>query len=87
MTLRSRLGEIVEMLELRSLDICCVQETRFRGKSVRMISGKAGENKLFHMGNEKGLGGVGSFLAKRWEDKIIDVSRVSDSMIAIKVLV
>ena len=39
------------------------------------------------MGNEKGLGGVGSFLAKRWEDKIIDVSRVSDSMIAIKVLV
>ena len=52
-----------------------------------MISGKAGEYKLFHTGNEKGLGGVGSFLAKRWEDKVIDVSRVSDSMIAIKVLV
>lgn len=63
--LRSRLGEIVETLELRSLDICCVQGTRFRGKSVRMISGKAGEYKLFHIGNGKGLGGVGSFLAKR----------------------
>ena len=71
MTLRSRLGEIVEMLELRSLDICCVQETRFRGKSVRMISGKAGEYKLFHTGNENGLGGVGSFLAKRWEDRLL----------------
>ena len=45
--------EIVEMLKHRSLDIFCVQETRFRGKSVRMFSGKAGEYKLFWIG--KGL--------------------------------
>ena len=47
--------EIVEMLKHRSLDIFCVQETRFRGKSVRMISGKAAEYKLFWIGNGKGL--------------------------------
>ena len=35
------------MLERRSVDIVCVQETRFRGKSVRMISGKAAEYRLF----------------------------------------
>ena len=42
-TLRGRLGETAEMLELRSVDIYCVQENRFRGRLVRMISGKAAE--------------------------------------------
>ena len=46
-SLRGRTGEIIEMLERRSVDIVCVQETRFRGKSVRMISGKAAEYRLF----------------------------------------
>ena len=44
--LRGRSGEIVKMLESRSVDICCVQETRFRRKSVGMIHGKAAEYKL-----------------------------------------
>ena len=40
-TPRSKPGGIVEMVECRSVDICCVRETRFKGKLVRMISGKA----------------------------------------------
>ena len=32
-TVRCWSGEIVEMLEHRSVDICCVQEGRFRRKS------------------------------------------------------
>ena len=48
-------GETVEILEHRSLDITCIiQETRFRGKSVRMINEKAAEYKLVWIGNEKG---------------------------------
>ena len=39
------------MLERSSVDNCCVQETKFRGKSVRMISRKAVEYKLFWIGN------------------------------------
>ena len=46
------------MLKRKSVDICCVLETRFRGTSVRMISGKAAEFELFWVGNEKGLGRV-----------------------------
>ena len=42
------------MLEHRSVDICCLLETRFRGKSVRIISGKAAQCKLLWIGNEKG---------------------------------
>ena len=48
-------GETVEILEHRSFDITCIiQETRFRGKSVRMINEKAAEYKLVWIGNEKG---------------------------------
>ena len=63
-TLSGRSREIVEMLELRSLVTCCVQESRFRGKSVRIISGRAAEYKLFWIGDEMGLGIVRIFEPK-----------------------
>ena len=85
-TVRGKSREIVDLLERRSLDNCCVQETRFSRKSVSMISGKAAEYKPFWIGNEEDLG-VGMFLAKIWVDKIIDISKVSDRMIVIKLLV
>ena len=75
------------MLERSSVDIYCIQETRFKGRSVRMISGKAAEYKLFWIVNGNGLGEVEIFLAKKWVDTVIDISRVSDRMIAIKVSV
>lgn len=52
-----------------------------------MGSGKAVDYKLFQIGNEKDLGGVGVFLAKKWVHKVIDISSVRDEMIAINVLV
>ena len=58
-----RSGEIVEMLENRSVDICCLQGTRFRRKSVKMIIGKAAKYKLFWIENWKGLGRVEILLA------------------------
>ena len=64
-TLRGRSGEILEMLEHNSVDICSLQETRFQGK-IRMICGKAAECKLQWIRNEKGFVGVGIFLAKKW---------------------
>ena len=81
-TPRSKSGEIVEMVECRSVDICCVRETRFKGKLVRMISGKVVGYKLFWIKNEKGLG-LGIFLAKKY----VDISKVSDRKIVIKGLV
>ena len=71
------------MLKHISVDICSLQEIGFGGKSVRMISGKAAEQKLFWIGNEEGLGGVEIFLPKEWVDKNIDIDRVSHRMIVI----
>ena len=45
-TLGGSSGELVEMLEHRSVEICCLLETRFRGKSVRKINGKAAQYKV-----------------------------------------
>ena len=62
-----------------------IQETRFRVKSVRMISGKTLEYKLSWIGNEKGLVEVGIFFAEKQVDKVTDLSGISDEMILTKV--
>ena len=61
-TLRGSSGELVEMIKQKSVDIYCLLETRFKEKSVRVISGKSAQNKLLWIGNGRGLGGVGIFL-------------------------
>ena len=38
-TLRGRSGEVVETLSRRNIDVCCVQEIRWRGASARMVTG------------------------------------------------
>ena len=86
-TLSGSSGELVETLEHRSVDICYLLNRRFRGKSVRIISGRAGQYKLLWIRNGKGLRGVGISLAKKWVDKVINISRVSDRMIVNKVLI
>ena len=80
------LGEIPEILKLRSTDICKAQGTRYRGKSDRMIKGKVVQFILFWMGDYKCLGGVGIFLTEKWIGKIINVTRVSDRMTVMTVL-
>ena len=80
-------GKILEMLERRSVGICSVQEIRFSGNSFKMISGKAAKRMIFCVGNGVSLGGIGIFLAKKWADKAIDISMVSNRMIGIKALI
>ena len=52
---------------------------------MRIISEAAAQYELLWIGN--GKGSVGIFLAKKWVDKVINISRVSDRMIVNKVLV
>ena len=58
-TLRGSSGELAEILEHRSVDICYLLETRFSGKSVRITNGKAAQYKLLWIGIGKSLGGNG----------------------------
>ena len=64
-TLRERSGEVVETLTRRDIDVCCLQEVRWRGASAQMITGKDSEYKFFWVGNNKGTGGVGLIISKK----------------------
>ena len=50
---------------------------------MRIISEKTAQYKLLWIGN--GKGSVGIFLAEKWVDKVINISRISDRMIVNKV--
>ena len=86
-TMRGRSSEIVETITRRNIDLCCVQEVRWRGASARYITGKDSRYKFFWIGNDQGTGGVGVLLAEKWVDKVYDIKRVSDRIMLIKLLV
>ena len=65
-TISDRANGIVEMLTRRKVDLCCLQETRWRGGSARLIKGNNTIDKFFWCGNQPGFGGVGIMLARKW---------------------
>ena len=86
-TLRGRVCEVVETLSGRKVDVCCIQETRYRGGNCCTIKGKDTRYKLYWSGNNKGTAGVGVFVAKEWIEKVFEVQRVSDRIILVKLIV
>ena len=85
-TMRGRSSEIVETITRRNVDLCCVQEVRWRGASARYITGKDSRYKFFWVGNDQGTSGIGVLLAEKWVDKVYDIKRVSDRIMLIKLL-
>ena len=86
-TMRGRSSEIVETITRRNIDLCCMQEVRWRGASARHIIGKDSRYKFFWVGNNQGTSGVGVLLAEKWVDKVYDIKRVADRIMLIKLLV
>ena len=86
-TTRSRSGEVVETIARRNIDLCCVQEVRWRGASTRFIRGKDSRYKFFWIGNVKGTGGVGILLAEKWVENVHDIKRISDRIMLLKLLI
>ena len=86
-TMKARSNEIVEVLSRRRVDACCVQETRWRGGSARFLSGKDCRYKFFWSGNSSGTNGVGILLAEKWVEKVLQVERISDRLLLLKMIV
>ena len=86
-TLRGRVCEVVETLSRRKVDVCCIQETRYRGGNCRTIKGEDTRYKLYWSGNDKGTAGVGVFVAEEWIEKVFEIQRVSDRIILVKLIV
>ena len=50
-------GEVVETLTRRGIDLCCVQESRWNGRSCRLVTGKDSVYKFFWVGGGRSIGG------------------------------
>lgn len=68
------------MLEHRSEDRVQAKD-QIQRKSIKMFKGKAAQCKLLWNWNDKGLGGVRIFLAEKWVDKFIDITKIRDRML------
>ena len=69
--MRGRSNEIVEMLSRRQVDICCLQESRWRGEPARKITRTNSYFKFFWKGDNYSNGGVEVLVAHKWIDKVI----------------
>ena len=52
-----------------------------------MSDGKESRYKFFWIGNPDGTGGVGVLLAEKWVEKVLDIKRVSDRIMIIKLII
>ena len=86
-TLRGGVCEVVETLSRRKVDVCCIQETRYRGGNCHTIKGKDTRYKLYWSRNNKDTSGLGVFVVEEWIEKVFDVQRVSDKIILAKLIV
>jgi hypothetical protein len=82
-----RSGEVVEMAGRRNLDFCCVQESRWKGEGARFLGGENSRYKFYWKGGELGISGVGILIAEKYVDKVVEVRRVSDRLILLRLLV
>jgi len=82
-----RSAEIVETLHRRKIDVCIVQETRWTGSGARvMVRECQGINSSGRVVKTV-MQGLFFFLSDRWIDRIVDVKRVNERIMCLKVLI
>ena len=86
-TLRGRATEVVETISRRNIDICCLQEVRWKGVGTKLLTGKDSHYKLFWVGYKEGNSGIGLLLAEKWIDKVIHINGVNERLMLLKILI
>ncbi|XP_059049465.1 uncharacterized protein LOC131844568 [Achroia grisella] len=76
-----RSNEPSEIIRNRQINVCCVQETKWRGFKSRNIGN---DYQLLYHGTTNKRNGVGIILDKNLKQRIINVERKSDRLIAVK---
>ncbi|KAK3574229.1 hypothetical protein QTP86_004302 [Hemibagrus guttatus] len=80
-TMTGKGRELADMMERRKVDILCVQETRWKGSKARSIG--AGF-KLFYYAVDSKRNGVGVVLKEEFVRNVLEVKRVSDRVMSLK---
>src|SRR5437870_13031393 len=82
-SMSGREGEVIDMIKRRGIDICCLQETRWRGIGEKEIGGY----KFIYTGGTKRVSGVGVVVSPEWESNIVNMTRVSARIVMIQFIV
>ena len=80
-TMTGKGRELADMMVKRKVDILCVQETRWKGSKARNIGDGC---KIFYHGEDGRRNGVGVILKEDYIARVLDVKRVSDRMMYMK---
>ena len=81
-TLTGKSIELVDTMKRRRVNIACLQETKWKGKKAKDIDGF----KLWYTGEANNKNGVGIIVDKDLKEKVVDVKRIGDRIIAIKLV-
>ncbi|XP_019242691.1 PREDICTED: craniofacial development protein 2-like, partial [Nicotiana attenuata] len=82
-TLTGKSIELAKILQKRKVNIACVQETRWAGSKARNADGY----KLWYSGVMRGKNGVGILVDRDLRESVVEVRRVNDSLMFIKLVV
>ncbi|XP_071738787.1 uncharacterized protein [Rutidosis leptorrhynchoides] len=82
-TLTGKRIELVDTFLKSNVDIVCVQETRWKGEGAVEIK----DYKLWYSGSRVARNGVGIFLGKLHKDNVVDVSRFSDRIMSVSLII
>ena len=67
------------------IDVCCLQEVRWRGQGAMMLGMKGGGCKLWWSGKGDGVGGVEVMEKEELCENVLEVRRVSDRVMTVVV--
>ncbi|KAL5161290.1 LINE-1 retrotransposable element ORF2 protein [Glycine soja] len=84
-TLTGKSMEIVDVMVRRKINFMCLQETKWTGEKVKELDNSG--FKLWYTGKIISRNGVGIIVDKEWKKDVVDVRRVRDRIIALKLVV
>ena len=84
-SLTGKLMELVDIMTHRKINILCIQETKWVGEKAKEIDNLG--FKLWYTGRSRNRNGVGVILDKSLKDNVVEINRIGDRIIALKIVV
>ena len=82
-SLCGRKREMFEELRKRRVDVCCMQEVRWKDQGARFVGTLEQRYKLWWSGNDAGSRGVAILVKEEISGNVVEVRRKSDRVMAI----
>ncbi|KAH1214992.1 Craniofacial development protein 2 [Glycine max] len=77
--------EIVDVMVRRKINFMCLQETKWTSEKAKELDNSG--FKLWYTGKIRSRNGVGIIVDKEWKNDVVDVRRVGDRIIVLKLVV